>query len=689
MKTHSFQINQYYRLTWQLLLLTSCILGVASQVARPMVLAGYFLLATLMISQPAHQWLRHRRALGLAIGGSLLILVSQQALSITNTEGFVSILIEIISGSLPWLLISHDRYRSYWLAILNTTVITIGAMTAGSTSLIYLGFLIFITLMMLNLNAANLYFSALETQGRRDALPRGYFRQFVYVIPVGILAGIVIFLFFPRVQSFSWSITRGRGDNYTGYTGLVNLSADGELQLSHALNLMVESQDEDWLKSSASSLLMRGDSLDSFDGVRWHNTMATFKAAHRTTDSELDSGQSATIKKARIHLEPSILNTIFYPGTLLSIRSVDTPNVHFLSSSHGQVIRDPHAVDRLSYEVQFIPAASIADQTRRKSHQVVISDEDRARYLTIPAAIKDAKFFKDWLTEVGTGGEYTQLEQLTIRIEDLFRRHYRSTLANSFSGTNALEAFLVIDRRGHCEYFATATVLALRAFGFPARLVVGYRGGLYNTMLGTLDVRDEDAHAWVEVFSPDHGWVPFDPTPTTDDPTSLYRTRWQMLTNSLNFWLHRYVIDYDQATQKELWQELRNFGHKTSDLTPEFGSIPPRYMLMGGAGLVCVLIYIFLRSRGMRHGALAVPSYYLLFTRSVGKLGLKRRTGESFSAFHQRASQAIEDASQLNLVDRALHEDLYAANPRTIPERAQLLRELRRWRPRLRKRHSL
>jgi hypothetical protein len=56
-------------------------------------------------------------------------------------------------------------------------------------------------------------------------------------------------------------------------------------------------------------------------------------------------------------------------------------------------------------------------------------------------------------------------------------------------------------------------VIMLRTLDIPARFVVGFGSGDYNPITNFYEVRADDAHAWVEVYFPGHGWVPFDPTP--------------------------------------------------------------------------------------------------------------------------------------------------------------------------------
>ena len=51
------------------------------------------------------------------------------------------------------------------------------------------------------------------------------------------------------------------------------------------------------------------------------------------------------------------------------------------------------------------------------------------------------------------------------------------------------------------------------AAGIPARYVTGFLPGEYNDVGGDYIVRESDAHAWVEVYFPDYGWITFDPTP--------------------------------------------------------------------------------------------------------------------------------------------------------------------------------
>jgi protein-glutamine gamma-glutamyltransferase len=81
-----------------------------------------------------------------------------------------------------------------------------------------------------------------------------------------------------------------------------------------------------------------------------------------------------------------------------------------------------------------------------------------------------------------------------------------------------LEAFLFRDRAGYCQQFAGAAALLLRLGGVPARVVTGFTSGTPGTKADGLTdytVRDYDAHAWIEVWFPQIGWVQFDPTPTT------------------------------------------------------------------------------------------------------------------------------------------------------------------------------
>jgi hypothetical protein len=55
-------------------------------------------------------------------------------------------------------------------------------------------------------------------------------------------------------------------------------------------------------------------------------------------------------------------------------------------------------------------------------------------------------------------------------------------------------------------------IMLLRELGIPSRLVMGYLPGQLQGD-GAWQVRRSAAHAWVEVYFPTYGWVPFDPTP--------------------------------------------------------------------------------------------------------------------------------------------------------------------------------
>ena len=73
--------------------------------------------------------------------------------------------------------------------------------------------------------------------------------------------------------------------------------------------------------------------------------------------------------------------------------------------------------------------------------------------------------------------------------------------------------FLLHERKGHCEYFATATVLLLRQAGIPARYVGGFSAQEYSPREAAFVVRARHAHAWAIAYL-DGKWVNIDTTPS-------------------------------------------------------------------------------------------------------------------------------------------------------------------------------
>jgi hypothetical protein len=55
--------------------------------------------------------------------------------------------------------------------------------------------------------------------------------------------------------------------------------------------------------------------------------------------------------------------------------------------------------------------------------------------------------------------------------------------------------------------------LLLRMGGVPARVASGFSPGGYSKRYAAWIVRDTDAHAWVEAWFDNTGWVTYDPTP--------------------------------------------------------------------------------------------------------------------------------------------------------------------------------
>ena len=132
--------------------------------------------------------------------------------------------------------------------------------------------------------------------------------------------------------------------------------------------------------------------------------------------------------------------------------------------------------------------------------------------LTLPSSLRPT--LQKVADEIGLTDGAHDPRAAAAAIETFFDSHFAYTLV--LSGRDAtsrsLSQFLLADRRGHCEYFATATVLLLRQAGIPARYATGYAVQEWSPLERQYVVRKRHAHAWALAWI-DGRWRELDTTP--------------------------------------------------------------------------------------------------------------------------------------------------------------------------------
>jgi transglutaminase-like putative cysteine protease len=106
--------------------------------------------------------------------------------------------------------------------------------------------------------------------------------------------------------------------------------------------------------------------------------------------------------------------------------------------------------------------------------------------------------------------------EIAVRVQDYLRSSYpyRDLVPPPPPGRDAVDYFLFDSTGGFCSYYASAMVVLLRSVGVPSRVATGFAGGSWDPVEGRYRVAESQAHAWVEVYFPGHGWVEFEPTPS-------------------------------------------------------------------------------------------------------------------------------------------------------------------------------
>jgi protein-glutamine gamma-glutamyltransferase len=201
-------------------------------------------------------------------------------------------------------------------------------------------------------------------------------------------------------------------------------------------------------------------------------------------------------------------------------------------------------------------------------------------------------------------------------IERYLRTQFRYTLdLRDMNQPDPLAYFLFVKRAGHCEYFASAMTVMLRALGIPARYVTGFLPGEYNDVGKDFIIRGSDAHSWVEVYFPGYGWITFDPTPPGDAKRSGVLDRLGLYWDWFQLHWNEWVINYDFSHQLTLARNLHSSSRQWSESLSQSYEVKRRAIIdfikasqsrlanspysLPGSLVFLVLLLIYFRGRAM------------------------------------------------------------------------------------------
>jgi transglutaminase-like putative cysteine protease len=288
----------------------------------------------------------------------------------------------------------------------------------------------------------------------------------------------ILFVVFPRFI-IPWAMSRGIPQGEVGFSTELNPGSVAQLASNDKVVFRVRFFEP---VASVHDLYWRGAILSRARGLRWRPGDAKF------LPQDL---QKAGAAQYEVAIEPS--GTSNYLFTLDPTHNVEMPESRVLVAE-GRQYRTMRLIQR---------AAVYRGYMSKQEDSSLPTDED----LKVPRLTGETQ---KWVGEKKKTNPSPQ-EALQILEKFFSDPDFSYTLSPGTYGDDELNEFLFKRRKGFCEHFAGAYASLARALSIPARVVVGFHGGLYNEWGEFWRVSQKDAHAWVEVYV-EKRWKRVDPT---------------------------------------------------------------------------------------------------------------------------------------------------------------------------------
>lgn len=390
-------------------------------------------------------------------------------------------------------------------------------------------------------------------------------------------------------------------------SAVTSIGALGRLKLSDQIRVRVKPTRDVKLP-----LFLQEASYDTFKYGTWTATTARYAAIDRLPGQRAWALRAPAVDATRsIDFDFTHARELALLPMPRGSRRVDSTDIAELQDNRFGTLMSESPPGALSYRV------TVGEPQSTEPPPTAADSVVPPEYIPVVAGVN---------AEVGLAG--LTPAATAARIRRFFLDGFKYSLVQEYRPglRTPLAHFLTSSRRGHCEYFATATVLLLRQAGVPSRYAVGYVVENYSTLERAYIARARHAHAWALAWI-DGEWRLVDSTPSVwYELEEAYAAQWQTVQDLASWLWYRY-----QRLMRADWRAL------SGQLA---WLVPP----------LALVLYVRLRRsplavRAAANRSSAPPDDDLsgalspLFS-ALAALGLHPRPGETLKRFLVRAAPA-------------------------------------------------
>jgi len=287
----------------------------------------------------------------------------------------------------------------------------------------------------------------------------------------------------------------------------------GELKLSNKIIMRIQASEQ-------RPLLLKQASYSHFISNNWHMRHSSFESAGEKSSNNAWLLSSISPSKFQ---KLSIFTKLRRDHGVLALPygsyKIENERPGNLSINDNGTVRISKAPKLLDYTVQY---SNVIDNNA----QFTKAD------LHVPNQYQD--IIKSIITEIDL--ENIPPAQAIVKLQAYFENNFKYSLfqKKQVSQKDPLQYFLETSKQGHCEYYASAGALILRAISIPTRYAAGYSMSEFDASIQRYVVRQRHAHAWTEAYI-NNKWVALDYTPSTWAEMEDQQTpSWQWMTDYFN-----------------------------------------------------------------------------------------------------------------------------------------------------------